>query len=114
MKRILAASILALLAGCASESSIDSGRHHGPETERPVDHPERSADHSPQVLRDTCGKSALDGLIGQLRTQIPVPVDPSRRRVICTTCAMTQDFRPERLTILFDAETGVIRELRCG
>jgi hypothetical protein len=43
-----------------------------------------------------------------------VPNDPSRRRVACTTCPVTMDFREDRVNILFDADTGVIKEVKCG
>jgi hypothetical protein len=56
----------------------------------------------------------LRGLIGRPRTEIPVPIDPSRQRVACTTCPVTQDFNPARLNIFFDADTGRIKEIRCG
>lgn len=35
-------------------------------------------------------------------------------RIVCTTCAMTRDYRPDRLNVLFDEQTGIIQELRCG
>jgi hypothetical protein len=34
--------------------------------------------------------------------------------VACTACPITQDYRPERLNIFFDAQTGVIKQVRCG
>jgi hypothetical protein len=43
-----------------------------------------------------------------------VPVDVSKRRVTCTTCPVTMDFREDRLNIFFDAETGIIKEVKCG
>ena len=35
---------------------------------------------------ERCDASALAYLVGHPRTEIPVPVDPSRRRVSCTGC----------------------------
>jgi hypothetical protein len=52
--------------------------------------------------------------VGRPKTDIPVPVDPSNRRVVCTTCPMTQEFMPRRQTVLFDANSGLITEARCG
>lgn len=66
-----------------------------------------------QAGADTCGATDLLSLIGRPRTEIPVPVNPSRRRVLCTTCPMTRDFRQDRLTILFDADTGRVTKLMC-
>lgn len=35
-------------------------------------------------------------------------------RVVCTTCAATEDHRPDRLNVRFDEATGVIRSVDCG
>jgi len=64
--------------------------------------------------RDACGAAEVQNLVGRPRTEIPVPVNPNRQRVACTTCPVTQDFRPDRLNFFFDAESGLIREIRCG
>jgi hypothetical protein len=53
-------------------------------------------------------------LIGRPRTLIPVPLDPRRQRVACTTCPITEDFDPSRLNFFFDAQSGLIRQVRCG
>ena len=63
---------------------------------------------------DSCGASALQRLIGQPRSAIPPPVKPELQRVACTTCPLTLDFNANRVNILFDARTGVIKEVRCG
>ncbi|MDB5423377.1 MAG: hypothetical protein JWQ29_793, partial [Phenylobacterium sp.] len=68
----------------------------------------------PRAGADQCGAAALQGLVGKLRTEIPVPIDPARQRVACTTCPVTLDFSPQRLNFFFDASTGVIKEIRCG
>ncbi|MDB5477276.1 MAG: hypothetical protein JWP49_2787 [Phenylobacterium sp.] len=64
--------------------------------------------------KDACGAAELQGLVGHPRTDIPVPVDPNRQRVACTTCPVTQDYRPDRLNFFFDALSGRIREIKCG
>lgn len=64
--------------------------------------------------KDTCGASALQPLVGRPRSEIPVPVDPSKRRVTCSTCAVTMDYREDRLNIVFDVDTGIIKEVKCG
>ncbi len=66
------------------------------------------------AVQSTCEAPSLVYLIGKPRTQIPVPVDPSRRRVSCTTCPVTEDFRPERTDILFDQNTGLVTAVKCG
>jgi len=68
----------------------------------------------PPPAPDACGSGELKWLVGQPRSRIPVPTDPSKRRVACTTCAVTMDYRPERLNIIFDAETGIVKEVKCG
>ena len=67
-------------------------------------------DHPP----DQCGAWELQGLVGKHRTAIPVPVQPSRRRVICTTCPRTMDFSPQRQTIEYDAATSLVTSVTCG
>jgi len=63
---------------------------------------------------DTCGARELQYLVGRPKTEIPVPVNPKNRRVTCTTCPITLDFSPQRVNILFDQATGIVREVRCG
>lgn len=63
---------------------------------------------------DACGAAGMQWLVGQPRSKIPVPTDPSRRRVACTTCPVTMDYRSDRLNIFFDADTGIVKEVKCG
>jgi hypothetical protein len=77
--------------------------------------PPRSPIPRPDVtVRDTCGAADLQRLVGRPRTEIPIPVDPSRQRVACTTCPITEDFNPSRLNFFFEADTGRIKQIRCG
>ena len=64
--------------------------------------------------RDTCGAAGLAGLVGRPRTQIPVAVDLSRRRVSCTACPVAPDIRLDRVNILYDARTGLVTRITCG
>ena len=69
----------------------------------------------PQALPpDQCGARDLANLVGRPRTQIPVAVDMSRRRVVCTTCPRTQEYDPSRVTIEYDAGTGRVSSVKCG
>ncbi len=68
----------------------------------------------PTPSADACGAGALQYLVGKPHTEIPPPVYPSRRRVVCSTCVMTQDYEPSRLTILFSAATGLVTSVKCG
>jgi len=81
----------------------------------PPSAPPRSPVPRPQVtVRDQCGAADLQGLVGRPRTEIPVPIVPSRQRVACTTCPVSDDFNPARLNFFFDADSGRIKEIRCG
>lgn len=89
-----------------------------PET-RPAPPPPAPRVEAPPAMpaeepKDTCGAKPLQYLVGKPKSEIPVPVDPTKRRVTCTTCPVTQDYRPDRLNIFFDAETGIIKEVKCG
>ncbi len=35
-------------------------------------------------------------------------------RMVCTTCMATDDYRPDRLNVRFDQETGIIKAVDCG
>jgi hypothetical protein len=77
--------------------------------------PPRSPIRQPDVdVRDACGAADMQRLVGRPRSEIPVPLDPNRQRVACTTCPLTQDYRPDRLNFFFDAASGIIRQVRCG
>jgi hypothetical protein len=117
MKRA-AAFVLLLLTACASPEPKAPAAPPPPSTPAAPPKiapapPPRSA-REPERPRDACGAYELRSLVGKQRSEIPIPVDPSRRRVACTTCAVTQDFREDRLNIFFDAETGVIKSVSCG
>ena len=61
-----------------------------------------------------CGASALQYLVGKPHTDIPVPVNPGMRRVVCSTCMITQDYVEGRQTITYDTQTGLVTSVRCG
>lgn len=63
---------------------------------------------------DSCKSGDFQYLVGKNRSEIPVPNDPSKRRVACTTCPVTMDYRADRLNIFFDSETGIVKEVKCG
>ena len=63
---------------------------------------------------DSCGAGQMQWLVGQPKSRIPVPTDPGKRRVACTTCPVTMDYNPARLNIYFDADTGLVKEVKCG
>lgn len=63
---------------------------------------------------DSCGARPLQYLVGRPRTEIPIPLEPGRRRVVCSTCPITQDYSAYRQTIIYDAQTGLVKEVKCG
>lgn len=101
---ILSAALLTLSA-CASEPTAPAT----PASERPL--PPRA---EPSQPADQCGAAQAQRLVGRHRSEIPVPVNPGLQRVACTTCPVTMDFHPRRLNFFYDAETGIIKEVRCG
>jgi hypothetical protein len=59
-----------------------------------------------------CDAAGAQSLIGSHRGAVTFPVD-ANVRFVCSECAMTQDYRPDRLTIIYDEDTGVIEQVRC-
>ena len=76
--------------------------------------PQAIAPRPPAAPTDSCGADALRYLVGKPRTDIPVPVNPGRRRVVCSTCAMTMDDQSTRQTIIFDSKTDLVSSVKCG
>jgi hypothetical protein len=115
MKRA-ALLVLLALASCASPPPKPAAPPPPPETPTvaPVQSPASPLRPPPERPRDACGAYELQSLVGKPRSEIPIPVDPSRRRVACTTCAVTQDFREDRLNIFFDPDTGIVKSVTCG
>lgn len=98
-----------VLAACAPVDAPRQDRTSPPAVSLPPPPPP-----PPPEPPDYCGARALEYLIGQHRSQIPVPIDLSSRRVTCTTCPVTQDYSPYRVNILFDQDTGIVQEVKCG
>ena len=63
---------------------------------------------------DLCRAGEMQWLVGKPKTDIPVPVDVVSRRVTCTTCPVTEEFSPHRLTIFFNEQTDIVEQVRCG
>ncbi len=123
-KWAMGAAAMVLLAGCQTRylPVDDAGNHTAlppaaSATAPPVAPPAPSALPAAPiplaVLSDTCGAGALRYLIGKPKTQIPVPVDLSKRQVICTGCAAAPQNDPARVTILFDQTSGIVTEVMC-
>ena len=130
----LALAAFVLVAGCAS-ASRDNERwpqvpppaapppvyQPAPPPPAPVPQaPNQAQAQAPQSPayspnpNDQCGAAALQYLVGRPRTEIPVPLQPSTRRVVCSTCVITRDYRADRQTIVFDSDSGLIKSVTCG
>ena len=68
----------------------------------------------PQNGGDICKAGEMQWLVGRSRRDIPVPVDVVNRRVVCTTCPVTEDYNPYRLNIYYNAQTSVVERVSCG
>ena len=95
-------------------SSQTPARPAPPPNESPAPPPRAAGTPAASPPGDSCGASALQYLVGKPRTDIPVPVNPNRRRVICSTCMATQDVVPYRQTITYDTNTGLVTSVKCG
>jgi hypothetical protein len=109
-----------LLAGCAADTKppppapVVAAPPPVVARPPPVSLPPAPISVPPPPKPDQCGAYLLAGLVGKPRTEIPIPVDPTRRRVVCTTCPKTADFRPDRLTIEYDQATGKVAKVGCN
>ncbi len=129
------ASLALLLAACAPAYPTvlpGAAGQTQPQAHAPASGPEapsaRAPAAAPEIARappprspipqaqpgDQCGAAQAQALVGRSRTLIPVPLDPRRQRVAYTTCPITEDFDPSRLNFFFDAQSGLIRQVRCG
>jgi hypothetical protein len=124
LKRTIALGlVVAGLYGCASapEETTPARSQQPPAvavpSQPPIIAPKPAPPRAPEykpLANDTCGAQALQKLVGKPRTEIPVPLYPDKRRVVCSTCIVTQEFRADRQTIVFDTDTGIIKSVGCG
>ena len=122
MKQTLGfAFAIMVLGGCASSPQEEAPLPPPPPPPPPAYHPPAQPPAQSPVkpafkplANDTCGANDLQYLIGKPRTDIPVPLQPSSRRVVCSTCVTTQEYRADRQTIVFDTDTGLIKSVTCG
>jgi len=63
---------------------------------------------------DQCRATAYQSWIGRNRSDLPSPPSGEVWRVTCSTCAVTMDYNPRRLNIVFDQDSGVIEQVKCG
>ena len=73
-----------------------------------------SAPTPPDDGPSQCKADQYQSYIGRNRSELPPRPADENWRVTCTTCPVTMDYSPQRLNILFEQSTGVIREVKCG
>ena len=110
--RIWATTALIALGACTAPAKEAPPIAAAPSAPAPP--PVASRPTSRPMPTDSCGAGALQYLVGKPHTDIPVPVNPSMRRVVCSTCMITQDYVSARQTITYDTQTGVVTSVRCG
>lgn len=108
IRKLASFAAVLMLSACASTPEPASAPTPPPVTEAPT------VPLPPPPPEDSCKSADFQYLVGKNKSEIPVPTDPSKRRVACTTCPVTMDYRPDRLNIYFDAETGIVKEVKCG
>ena len=86
---ILAGAAGALLGACSTTEPTDTG--------------------APQRCDAEAAKSLIGSHVGAVDFAPGANV-----RIVCTTCPTTRDFRPDRLNIRFNQETGIIETVDCG
>jgi hypothetical protein len=104
---VLSALALGILAACATTNPTDAA------SSEKISKDEVAQANKP-LEKDSCGAAARQTLVGKNRSEIPPAPAGANWRVACTTCAVTLDYRPDRLNIFFDEQTGEIRQVRCG
>lgn len=105
MMRGIALAALAL-AGCSNQQAASYR-----ELENLANRQQREAISRPPP--DTCEMAAHQTLIGQTGDAIDRTTLPAGARVICHDCAVTMDYRAERLNVLLGPD-GKVASLRCG
>ncbi len=102
---VFAALATGALAACASSAAPPGGDKLSKE---------EVAEASKPLAADACGAQAHQDLIGKPRSEIPAQPAGANWRIACTACAVTMDYRPDRLNIFFDEKTQLIKDVKCG
>jgi hypothetical protein len=75
------------------------------------------ADPTPELQNaapEQCLAPYYQHYVGRPVAELPAAPTGDVWRTVCTTCPVTLDHDPRRVTFLFDEPTGVIREIKCG
>lgn len=94
---VLLSSLMALsaLVACAPVASAPTP---GPSAEVPSE----------------CRADAYRSYVGRDRSELPTKPANENWRVVCSTCAVTMDYRADRLNIVYDTASNRITEVKCG
>jgi hypothetical protein len=68
----------------------------------------------PEDAPDQCRASSYQSFVGKNRSTLPAQPAGELWRVSCESCAVTMDYNPRRLNIVYDDDTGVIEKVSCG
>lgn len=88
---VLAAGVMAM--ACAPVEPMDPPMQDGP---------------------DQCHASAYQSYVGRHRSTLPARPAGAVWRESCATCAVTMDYNPQRLNIVYNDRTEIIESIRCG
>lgn len=66
-----------------------------------------------EPIPQRCDAAGARSLIGSHVGAVTFPAGATVR-IVCTTCPVTKDLRPDRLNVRFDEATGIIRSVDCG
>jgi hypothetical protein len=124
MKRTVVLVGLALLGACAPAAPAPPGRSLPPQAIQPA--PARY--DTPDALCDAQAlvPAAPPATAPTPAAPRPTPIswartarDPRARWILpaagrCSTCAVTMDFNPRRLNIIYDQNSGAITQVKCG
>ena len=61
-----------------------------------------------------CKAELYQSYIGRKRSELPTAPAGETWRVACSTCAVTMDYNPRRLTITYDVNTELVTQMACG
>ena len=106
MMRWVLGIALVLAGACASQERMSYR-----DLEQLANRQQREAISRPPP--DTCQMAAHQGLIGTDGAGVDVASLPAGARVICHECAVTLDYRGDRLNVQLGAD-GTVASLRCG